>query len=134
MIHSTPPPTKEPSITRSLESATQQASVSVICKGMMYLISHRWCYSLNSLDRILVPGQTLSYLTLQIDGATCKMYVNDALMTKTASDRAQSSFKLLLRILIHKSILLQPVMKDSTINQSASFKKLMYSVMGDSDF
>jgi len=27
-----------------------------------------------------------------------------------------------------------PVMKDSTINQSASFKKVMYSVMGDSEF
>merc|ERR1719153_225237 len=27
-----------------------------------------------------------------------------------------------------------PVMRDSSINQSASFKKLMYSVMGNSEF
>eukprot|EP00090_Calanus_glacialis_P007233 TRINITY_DN15685_c0_g1_i5.p1 TRINITY_DN15685_c0_g1~~TRINITY_DN15685_c0_g1_i5.p1 ORF type:complete len:102 (+),score=28.82 TRINITY_DN15685_c0_g1_i5:3-308(+) len=30
--------------------------------------------------------------------------------------------------------LTDPVMNNSSINQSASFKKLMYSVMGDSEF
>ena len=29
---------------------------------------------------------------------------------------------------------LQPVMKNNSINQSASFKKVMYSVMGETEF
>jgi len=83
VIHSTPPPAKEPSITRSLESATQQ----------MVLQSEQ-----SGQDSGARPDSQLS----------------------NTSDRWRH--------------VQDPVMKDSTINQSASFKKLMYSVMGDSDF
>ena len=34
---------------------------------------------------------------------------------------------------LYPFISFQPVLMDNSINQSASFKKVMYSVMGDSD-